>query len=147
MIKTHLVYVLLSIIAAMLLLGGCSPQNSPDGTVFRFINATKFSDRAEFEKTVSFERLIIDSQGESYLAMPNEKKKVALLEFKQKLLNELTSGKLRVLASLDPVLGGEKITGDEAEVKISDKKNKDMAFVFLLARDRGVWKVYRISKA
>lgn len=144
--RTVATSVLIVIIAALLSLGGCSSQNTPKGTVFRFINATRFSDRAEFEKTLSFERLIIDSKGEAYLAMPKEKKKEELLDFKLKLLDELTSGRLKVLASMEPGLSGEKITGDEAEVKITDKKNKDMAFVFLLARENGEWKVYRISK-
>jgi hypothetical protein len=147
MMKVLLGFFLTGAISILVVLGGCSAQNTPKNTVFRFINATKYSDRAGFEKTMSFERLIIEREGEAYLALPNEKRKEELLKFKLKLLDDLTSGKLKVFGGIDPELREEKITGTEAEVKISDKKNNDMAYIFMLTRDKGAWKIYKIVEA
>jgi len=144
--KMHLTLALAGIIAILAVLGGCSAQNTPKDTVFRFVKATRLSDRAEFEKTVLFERLIVDTKGEAYLAMPVEKRNEELLEFKRKLLDNLTAGKLSIFDGIDPELREERVTGDEAEVKISDRKNKDIAFVFMLARSDGAWKIYKVGK-
>jgi hypothetical protein len=124
--------------------GGCAPQDSPENVVLLFLKAVHGSDVADIDKTLSFERLIEQQEGQGYLGLPADKKGVALEMFRNNMVREITSGKLSYLGDVDPRVEKADGTGDKAEVTVMDRK-KGKQYLFLLSKEGGVWKIYSIS--
>lgn len=125
---------------------GCSGKSRPSDSVLSFISAVKNSDAAGIEKTLMFERLLLEKEGDSYLKLPPDARKVEADSFKKNLVANLTTGNLKSFGEMAPKVSEEKVSGDEAEVLITDTKN-GRSYRFSLERKGGAWKIFRISPA
>jgi hypothetical protein len=142
--KTFLCVPIIFFYAVITLSGGCATQDSPKEAVLLFLKAVHGSDVADIDKTLSFERLIEQKEGQAYLGLPAGKKGVALEMFRNNMLREITSGKLSYLGDIDPRVEKADSAGDKAEVTVMDSKN-GKRYLFLLSKEGGVWKIYSIS--
>lgn len=141
-------YLAVGVLATLFLImaWGCSAKNRPSDSVLSFISAVKNSDAAGIEKTLMFERLVLEKEGDSYLKLPPDARKKEAESFKKNLIANLTTGNLKSFGEIDPKVSGENISGEEAEVLITDMKN-NKTFRFALEREGGAWKIFRISPA
>ena len=142
--KRHVWAVLLVTCIVSLLASGCADKNSPRGTVMLFLGAVKAANRVELDNILSFDRLIIEEDGEKYASLPPQEQAPYLANFKENMLTSLTKGKLRFFGQIDAQVRDERVSGDKAEVVIYEKENKSKAYAFTLAREGGKWKIYRI---
>ena len=141
-------YLAMGVMATLFLVAvwGCSQKSRPADSVASFIGAVKNSDAAGIEKTLLFEKLLLEKEGDNYLKLPPDARKAELENFKKTLIAELTTGKLKYMGDIDPKALDEKVSGNKAEVVVKNMKNNS-AYRFSLEGEGGVWKISSISPA
>ena len=141
-------YLTMGVMATLFLVvaWGCSAKGRPSDTVLTFISAVKNSDAAGIEKTLMIEKLLLEKEGDSYLKLPPEARKVEEESFKKNLIANLTTGNLRSFGQIDPKVSEEEVSGEDAKVLITDIKN-NKSYLFALEKEGGAWKIFRISPA
>jgi len=141
---SHLVTAIMVFLVVATCLQGCAPSGGPKETVLVFIEAVRGADSVTIEKNLSFERLLIEKDGELYQKLPPYQRMKALEKFRENMLYNLTAGKSRAFGEIDPEIIKETVLGDRAEVVVVNRKNKEKSFVYSLAREGGTWKIYRV---
>jgi hypothetical protein len=123
----------------------CSSKDTPSSVALSFIASVGSSNIVGIEKSLSYERLMVEKEGEAFYKMTPDQRKAAVDALRKNLLGNLTAGKLKRIGEISPGVRSERVVGDKAEVVIKDMKNKDVAYSLMLARENGVWKIYRIT--
>ena len=143
--KMYSVMAVLTVMSIIIMASGCSSDNSTREVVLKYIDAAKSRNQEVIENSLDFERLLIAKEGDAYLVMPQQQRSDALAAFKKNMIKSLTSGKSRMFEGFEPKVRNERVSGQEAEVIVYDRKNNNRVYVFFLSRQGASWKIYKIS--